>query len=451
MKQALLLIAALAATICLPEAFSANAGELIAYVTPSRGPGAIVVSAPDGSGIRTLFEPPTGTNASDAVERLAWSPDGRRLAFSSSHQWRQSVSFSDIYVISRDGRDLKRPTSSPDPSRYDDYPKGKVKVVIDNPSIHSAETIVSMEGAKKPVSFLGKQASRVTVEFDDVADFGDGVRQYVRVFRQPAGAFGDCWLDLGVFADVEPGKTVDAGKLSWSNKSNCMRSWQPTWINNERIAFLSVEFPWQPFPSNNVWSTSANIKPGERLTQRLLNMDTRTRSDKLSAIAAGPKIADGQELLLLESHGRMSTTVHSAPTDDVERLSNVNLGRCPRTFCLITGVDWRSDGNGLFVAEAQSAATGNPPRDVSILYEFDAASRSRRQILTLPNEIIGRITVSPDNKTIAFERASRLIDTIDNVRFGPRVQCPCSVWLVNADGSNLRKLAADGRAPAWTH
>ncbi len=448
MRKISFLIAAITSAICLPNSSNAYAGELIAYVSPSAGAGAVIVSAPDGSGTRTLFEPPAGADASGGLGTLAWSPDGQHLAFSSSHQWRQSVNFSDIFTISRDGRDLKRPTATPEPGRYDDYPKGKVRVIVDNPSTHSAETVVFVEGASKPASFLGRQARRETIIFDDVADFGDGIRQYVRVFRQPAGAFGSCWVDLGVFADVKPGETVEAGKLTWSNKSSCMRAWQPTWIDNKTIAFLFIEFPWHPYPPNNVLSASIAIKPGETGT-RLLNMNARTGNSKLSVVSAGPRTDKGQELLLLRP-GAIGTAVYVAPTNDAERLTNVDFGRCLRTICKITGIDWRADGLGLFVAEAQSGATGPQPRNVSVLYEFDALSRSRREILSLPNEIIGRIAVSPDNKTIAFERASRLIDTVDNVRYGTRAQCPCSIWLVDADGSNLRKFAADGRAPAWT-
>ena len=448
MKRALALFARIMAATCLAYPTSAHAGELIAHVTPSTGLGAIVVSAPDGSGARTLFAPPENTHETDGVGNLAWSPDGRRLAFSSSHRWSQSVNFRDIYVVSRDGSDLKRPTAAPDPGRYDDYPKGKVKVVIKNPSIHSAETVVFVDGAKEPVSFLGRQADRETIIFDDVADLGEGVRQYVRVYRQPAGSFGACWLDAGVFADVERGRTVDAGQLTWSNKSNCMRAWQPTWIDNKTIAFLYVEFPWDPYPPNNVWSVPADIKANEAGT-RLLNMNKRVGNDKLSFVSAGPRTSQGQELLLLLP-GATATSVLVAPMSDAGRLSNVRLGRCPRTICKITGIDWRSDGLGLFVAESHTAATGSQPREVSVLYEFDATSGSRREILSLPNEIIGRIAMSPDNKTIAFERARQLINTVDNVRFGTRAQCPCSIWIVDVDGSNLREFAADGRAPAWT-
>jgi len=430
---------------CTP---SANAGELVAYVTPSSGKGAIVVSAPDGSGKRTLFEPSADESAADSIGTLAWSPDGSRLAFSSSHGWQRSINFSDIYVMPREGGDLKRPTATPDPGRYDDYPKGKVTVVVDNPSIHSAETVVFVDGAKKPVSFLGRQAKRNTITFDDVADFGAGVRQYVRVYRQPPGAFGACWLDLGVFADVEAGKTVDAGKLSFSNQASCMIAWHPSWIDDKTIAFLFVEFPQHSYPPNNVWSVPLDIEPGAPGT-RLLNMGTRVGSAKLSTVSAGPRTAEGQEMIVLLP-GALSTGVYVAQANDLERLSKVNLGTCPRTTCKITGLDWRADGNALFIAEAQSAATGSQPRNVSILYEFLAASGSRREILTLPNEIIGRIAVSPDGKTIAFERTGQLIDAVNNVRFGPRVHCPCSIWLVDADGGNLREFAKDGRSPAWT-
>ena len=448
MKRTPVIVAAGMAAALWCGAPSADAGELIAYVSPSTGKGAVTVSAPDGSDARTLFEPPAENTTTTPIGTLAWSPDGKRLAFSSNHEWARSVNLSDIYVISRDGSDLRRPTATPNPSKYDDFPKGKVTVVVDNPSVHSSETVVFVDGAKAPVSFLGRQGRRNTITFDDVADFGDGVRQYVRVFRAPPGAFGSCWLDIGVFADVEAGKTVDAGKLTFSNRASCMRAWQPFWIDSETVGFLFVEYPPNSFPPNNVWSVPLSIKPGDP-GKRLLNMGAKVTTSKLTFASAGPKTATGQELILLVPTA-LSGGVYAAPVSDASRLARVSFGLCPRTSCKVTGIDWRADGNGLFVAEARSGATGPQPRNVSVLYEFDAASKSNREILTLPNEIIGRIAVSPDNKTIAFERAGQLIDDVSNVRFGTRVHCPCSIWLVDADGSNLRKFAADGRSPAWT-
>lgn len=447
MKQ-LCYVIALVFSIDLPSSHTANAGELIAYVTPSRGNGAIIVSAPDGSDKRTLFEPPADSDVFDALGSLAWSSDGRRLAFSSSHHWKRSLSFIDIYVISREGRDLKRPSWAPDPSRYDDYPKGKVRVVINNPHLHSNEVLVFVDGASKPISFLGRKGTRKVVLFDDVADFGDGVRQYVRVYRQPASHNGPCWFDIGVFADVEPGKIVDAGELSYANNANCTKAWQPTWIDNKQIAFLFIDYPSQLFPPHLIWSLSPDSKPGATAKQ-LLDISKFSGSDPLTTILAGPEVVTGQQLLLLRPHA-LGTTISVAPASDVEQLKNISPAPlCPGSTCKIIGVDWRADGSGLFVAEAQENYS-NQPRYVSVLYEFDFASGSRREILSLPNEIIGRIAVSPDNGTIAFERTGSLVDAVDTIRYGPRPRCPCSIWLVNVDGSNLRKFAEDGRAPAWT-
>ena len=448
MKRTPAFLAACTAAVLWYGTHGADAGELIAHVTPSTGKGAVVVSAPDGSNARTLFEPPAETTTTTPIGTLAWAPDGKHLAFSSNHEWARSLNLSDIYVISRDGSDLKRPTAVPSPGKYEGFPKGRVTVIVDNPSVHSSETVVFVDGAREPVSFLGRQGRRNTITFEDVADFGKGVRQYVRVFRAPAGAFGACWLDLGVFADVEPGKTVDAGKLTYSNQASCMRAWHPFWIDSDTVGFLYVEYPQHSFPPNNVWSVPLGIKPGEP-GKRLLNMGSKATTRKLTFASAGPKTATGQEMIFLVPPA-IGRGVYVAPASDATRLSRVDFGLCPKTVCKVTGIDWRSDGNGLFIAEARSGATGPQPRNVSVLFEFDATTRSNREILALPNEVIGRIAVSPDNKTIAFERTGQLIDDVSNVRFGNRAHCPCSIWLVDVDGGNLRQFAADGRAPAWS-
>jgi WD40 repeat protein len=421
-------------------------GSAIAYVTPSRGESEVRLAAPDGNTIHTLFKVPKGTHPDNGVDSLAWSPDGKRLAFSSSHDWARSLNMSDIYVIPRTGGTPRRPTSPPDPADYDRYRKGKVKVTIQSVAIQSSEMSVFIEGATKAEDFTGIKGMTYTVTFDDVADLGEGVRQYVRLFRTPASSFGACWGDLGVFADVEAGKTVDAGSLTWSNRINCTRAFSPTWLDNETIAALFVEPYSGVSRRNNVLAFAADGAAGAR-GRRLVDWSQQATTNRLSAIYAGPKGAE-QYLALLQPFATGSLVL-LAPTQDYAQLTRATIAGCPKTICKIFGLAWRPDGKALFLSETQKAVTGPQPREAAVLYEADAVG-TRREFLNLPNEVIGRIAVSPDGKTLAFERAKRVINTVDNVYFGDRAQCPCSIWLVDTDGSNLREFAADGRAPAWT-
>ncbi len=59
----------------------------------------------DGSGLKTVF---AGTSGLSHQDWPSWSPDGRRFAFSSTHEGNQ-----EIYIASIDGSGLVRVTSSP--------------------------------------------------------------------------------------------------------------------------------------------------------------------------------------------------------------------------------------------------------------------------------------------------------------------------------------------------
>ena len=78
-----------------------------------RGGGAVYVVHADGSGLRTLV-----TRKRSAHEALsfepAWSPDGRRIAFSLDLQRAGDTAYYDLYVVNADGNGLRRLTKNRD-------------------------------------------------------------------------------------------------------------------------------------------------------------------------------------------------------------------------------------------------------------------------------------------------------------------------------------------------
>src|SRR6476620_2731066 len=98
----------------------------IAYVRDEKE---IRVIQPDGSGDHQLWthkdaQPYSGIND------LAWSPDGKELAFSSGHAGATSLFHSDIYIIKQDGSGFRKITNPPDATQYSKYPKGNVAVTV---------------------------------------------------------------------------------------------------------------------------------------------------------------------------------------------------------------------------------------------------------------------------------------------------------------------------------
>lgn len=110
------------------------------------------------------------------------------------------------------------------------------------------------------------------------------------------------------------------------------------------------------------------------------------------------------------------------------------------------------DASGFLISRFEEAQPVARRPAAGVIYAVDIASGKRTEILRLTGEAIGRLAISPDGARIVFERASRLDDTnmlSHAPLFGPRLLCPCALWIAGRDGSAPKLLARDGRAPAW--
>ncbi|MFO7544623.1 MAG: hypothetical protein R6W77_03920, partial [Trueperaceae bacterium] len=110
----------------------------IAYVTSAPGGDQIRLIAPDGTDDRLLW-PTGGTDPeiSHRVTSLAWRPDGRAIALTSSHELDCSWYETDVYLLRSDGDGLQRVTNAPACAGLDELPKGRVTVGVHNLSFSS--------------------------------------------------------------------------------------------------------------------------------------------------------------------------------------------------------------------------------------------------------------------------------------------------------------------------
>jgi hypothetical protein len=287
-----------------------------------------------------------------------------------------------------------------------------------------------------------------------VADYGANVRQSVRMINlapRPNLAGKNCYYDLAVFADVIPGQTVDAGLLRGSppNAFGCAAPFSPSWqADGSQVTYL-VETPsTRALSPNDIWQIPAN-PPLQNAGTRLLNMGQFLDLDKLFLVAMGSAVRSDQ--LLFIQNGATNNFIYRAPVADAAQRQLVDLGLCPRTNCRILGLAWLPDGSGFFFSRVEAGSSlGNPPPEGGAIYRYDFASSRATEVFRLPGVAIGRIALSPDGSTIAFERAASLDSATDTINTGPRLLCPCSLWLVGSNGANPRQLVADGRAPAWS-
>ena len=424
----------------------------IAYVAPSRESQHIRVIGADGSGARTIWTAPAGTAADDGPGTLAWRPDGRAITFDSSHDYARSTLARDLYTVAVTGGPIIRPTSMPDSSAVSSMPQGGVRVHIRNAGFQGRELMVYVEGATEPVRVTAAQGAETAVTVPRVADFGAGVRQYVRVLDTSPQTSHPCWMDVAAFADVTPGTTVDAGVLSTLNGVTCAFAFAPSWRADGRsIVMLFREATRSLAALNDVWRIEPAPKPGPAGDRVLDASSVGSSSDRFYIITMSPARTSADQVLLARN-GALDTPIFlSSDTDVAGRLEAIDLGRCPRTTCTVTGVAWQPSGTGFFISRVETgAALGSAPAAGGAIYAYDLASRKASPVLRLPNEVIGRLSTSPDGERIVFERAARLDPSPNRVIVGPRAMCPCDLWLVDRDGKAPRVLVKDGRAPAWS-
>lgn len=422
----------------------------IAYISPSRENQQIHLINPDGSNIRTIWNTPPDTPRENGIGTLSWRPNAAEITFDSSHDNLRSMHIRDIYAVTPDGNRLRRVTNSPNPDSVTGLPTGSVTLQVAN-NRDAAELEVYVEGATEPVRFLAATRTAYNVTFEAVADLGPDIRQYVRVRQLTPNSSGRlCHYALDSFADVERGQIITAGAIATVNDYHCPTAFSTSWqANGANITFLSREASESIDPPNNVWQIEAS-PPLTEIGERVLDMGEFSTTDVLYLVAMSPSLDTVNEMLMVSSDG-LNTPIFRADIRDPEQATLVEVENCPRTACAVLGVAWLPDGRGFFFSRHEQGLSADPaPPEGGALYRYDFASGETTEILRLPDEVIGRITLSPDGQTMAFERGTRLEETVERVSTGPRLLCPCELWLVENDGTNTRLLVNDGRAPSWS-
>src|SRR5690349_4887095 len=115
-------------TALLFTAHAAFSQGTIAYI---RGNTEIRLIDPDGKNDRRLWTHPDATYDLGLYD-VACRPDGKELAFSSSHEAVYSLYHADIYCIKPDGTGYRKLTNGPDRSEFSKYPQGSVTVTVRN-------------------------------------------------------------------------------------------------------------------------------------------------------------------------------------------------------------------------------------------------------------------------------------------------------------------------------
>ena len=398
-----------------PPVVGADTGA-IAYVRCSTGD--IHVISPDGTGDRVLWTIPQPF-VYPAYE-LAWRPDGRELAFSSGHEQACSWYDSDVYVIGPTGTGYRRVTNSPACAALAGLPKGSVTVNVNNYT--TSMVWVYVQGAPSIKTVLGGYVGTVT--FDDVADFGPGV-------HQPSIGIGglDRFTSYPPYADVQPGQTVPGGNLTIGQYSGFrgFGAGKVSWKADGSALAYGMR------SASGISQIAANPPYGATGVDLPVVEDTSP-----SLVAWGPTDETRDQYLY---YSGMNVLVEGLTGVYLNTVGNAGGGTQLVQFENLDGqyifdIQWLPDASGfLFTVQYSS---WDPIGTFSNIFEYNFAAQEITRLTDLPNHdfAIG-LSISPDGQQIVFERAPWPDFT------------PVSLWIINRDGSGLRKLADDAGGPAW--
>jgi hypothetical protein len=390
-------------------------GATIAYVRPNDAGGdEIRLIEPNGSGDRLVWS--TGKPdpyGMESIFSLAWRPDGGELAFASDHEAACSILESDLYGIQPDGGGHRRITNAPACAELADHPTGTVMVEVQNRTTFWGPFFVYVQGAPS-VRFLS--ATSDTVLVDEVADLGEGVLQS---FIVTDGTYR--WW--GPPVDVRAGTTVDAPRLVLSSDAFAEFGAQwPSWhASGSKLGFVlglgtMRQIDAQPGPLSIGDSVLVGVETTGAFNDHLVWGPTPAVADRFLYATYGSTDSALDGIYLATAGG----------ADAGERL-------VPAAG-LVQGLAWLPDGSGFVysVSEAYDSYAN--------IHAYTFADGQVSRLTDLGDEFARQLTVSPDGRQIVFERATHL--------YFPTT--PPSLWIVNRDGTDLRLLVENGRAPAWS-
>jgi TolB protein len=391
----------------------------IAYV---RGGKEIRLIASDGTNDRRIW---THAGASEAIgiNELAWRPDGKELAFSSGHDAILSLYHADIYAIKPDGTGLRKLTNAPDHSELTRYPKGSVSVTVRNSqpiylqsNASAGIFIIYVAGANEPQQITLPPGASRTLVFKSVADFGDHAQPVVALMGK------NRWFIPGT--DVQAGRITKAPDLNISGDGiPLFGAFRPVWrIDSSRISYRSGLCVISSAPANSaaIGHTFNPLFAGEKLPSGTCAWDW------------GPTPALANQIIY-QAGSSTDWSIYRG-TEGGTHPGEKLFGWGEDELEFLEDLRWLPDGSG-FVFSSSPSIFDFPEGNISLV---NLATKKRTRLTDFKEHLIGQMSVSPDGRWIAFERAaSRDARTAD-------------IWIVGTNGKDLRLLVKDGWSPAWS-
>jgi TolB protein len=374
---------------------------------------------PDGSNDRRLWTHPDASKDL-GIGSLAWRPDGQELAFSSSHAAVASLYDADLYAIRPDGKGYRKLTNTPDRSEYARYPKGSVSVTLrnDQPTYKQSQAssgvfIVYVAGAEEPQQITLPPGSSKTLLFNNVADFGNHPQPVVAMW----GKFR--WFIPGL--DVQAGRTTKAPVFSITGDGiELLGAFRPVWRSDgSRVSYRSGLCTLSSGPVNpTAGEYSYDPMFGDKNPLGTCVWDWGPTPSTANQFIYSENGSGGSSVFRITEGGKH-------PGEKLTAYSDID-------YQLLFDLRWLPDGSG-FLFSNQTLM-----RDSANIFRYDFSTRKTTQITRLENEFTGSFSISPDGRSIVFERSKSLDDNRD-----------IDLWIVGIDGRNPRLLVRNAFSPSW--
>jgi len=375
----------------------------------------------NGKNDRRLWTDPE-IKESLGLHDVAWSPDGKELAFSSSHEALFSLYDADIYATHPDGTGFRKITNAPSKREFSKYKKGSVTLTVRNnqytfqqANSSSGVFFVTIAGADDPQMVTVAPGSSKTITFKSVADFGRKAQAIVAIYGNYR------WFMPGT--DVEAGKTIKAPDMIITGDGiEYFGAFRPVWKQDgSQISYRNGVCL--------ISTISSNPREGE-LQYTPMFRDKNPMGTCNWAYGPTPSLAN--QIIYTENSGEGSN-IYIMKEGDAHDPSRKLTQYSDIQYQVLHDLKWMPDGSGFLYS------TVNLFRDAANIFWFDIRTKQTKQLTQLQGKFARKFCISPSGKWIVYERAKTNDEDKD-----------VDLWMMKIDGTGERLLVKNGLCPSWS-
>ncbi|MGZ5190954.1 MAG: hypothetical protein ACXWCZ_08015 [Flavisolibacter sp.] len=375
------------------------------------------------------------------IHDIAWRPDGKELAFSSSHESVLSIYHADIFCIRPDGSGLRKITNAPEHKKLANYKKGTITVTLQNNhySFNSGYAnagvfTVYVVGAEMPQQVILSPGSSKTIVFNNVADFGDAAQAIVAMYG------GNRWFQ-GL--DVVAGRNTKVPNFSISGDGiPYFGAFRPVWKSDgSQISFRDGFCKLTRTPSVSTIGLP---------TQRLFG---DVQPSGACVWSWGPTTELSNQVIYTQNEGDNGSAFYLMKDGGVHNSSNLLLQYSKTPSRMANDVQWLPNGSGFLYSHFTNyidVYDDETKKIGSNIFRYDLKTKKTTQITNVRKGFASRFTISPDGQWIVYEVGQVAEGENEETLFELTDLSKFDLYIIKMDGSQERLLVKNGSAPSWS-